>query len=79
MSASNLDIVITRLAMENGSGDKELEVFQNALGAALQSLEGNKPALSKVAQSVLDSLGSDIHDDPYKDNEDLDSLKQYCT
>jgi hypothetical protein len=78
MNTHDLNIVITRLAMANGSGDKELEVFQNALAAALQELEGNITALAKVAHSVIDTLGSDIDDDPYKDSEDLNCLKEHC-
>lgn len=78
MSTNNLDIVITRLAMKNGSGDKELEVFQNALGIALQELKGNETALAKVAQSVINTLGSDVDDEPYKDSDDLNHLKKYC-
>ncbi|KZX73937.1 hypothetical protein A3715_20165 [Oleiphilus sp. HI0009] len=77
MSNCDLDIVIARLAMANGSGDKELDVFQNALQAALNALEGNKAALSNVAKAVVVALGSDIDDEPYRDSEDLKSLKSH--
>ena len=46
--------------MASESGDKELEIFQDALDAALKLLAENNISVHPVAQSVRDCIDASI-------------------
>jgi len=74
-ASSSLDVVITRLAMACESGDKELEVFRDALETAIEHLKDDANAMAEVAKSVRDCLeDSDLSESA----QDLHDLNVYC-
>jgi hypothetical protein len=73
----SLDTTISCLAMASANGDKELEIFRNALEAAMKLLDENNIPVATVAESVLDCIDETIEADYSAD--DLSSLKAYCT
>lgn len=77
--AHSLERVITRLAAANSDGDKELEIYQEALSAALDALKDRPSAQASIARAIKAALGSDVDDIAYQDHEhEISALNAYC-
>lgn len=58
----SLEDIIIRLSATCESNDKEIYALSDALTAALECLKNDPVSLSKVASVAKDSLGEDLHD-----------------
>ncbi len=77
-ASKTLFSIINRLGMACESGDKQIDVLTLALSTAINQLNGNTLALSKVAQEVKDCLDDEINGIlRYECETDIDDLNEY--
>ena len=77
--STDLETLISGLALAHCDGDKELEVMQIALSVAIEHLAHSPVALKDIALKVRGVLNNDVSDPCYEEcAEDITELNAYC-